>query len=194
MGDGDDTFVWNPGDDNDTLEGQAGFDTMLFNGANVAENIDIWRTAPRVLFTRDIANVMMDLNDVESIDFNARGGADTIERARSQRHRRGGSQHQPRREPRRQRGRRRGRQVIVNGTSGDDVILILGDAGRRLGPRPGGAVNIAGTEARSTSWRCGRATATMSSMPRAWQPTRSSWCSTAATATMSSSVATVTTC
>ena len=34
MGAGDDTFVWNPGDDNDIVEGQAGFDTLLFNGAN----------------------------------------------------------------------------------------------------------------------------------------------------------------
>jgi len=25
----------NPGDDNDIVEGQAGFDTMLFNGANI---------------------------------------------------------------------------------------------------------------------------------------------------------------
>ena len=41
MGAGDDTFVWNPGDDNDTLEGQDGFDRMAFNGANIAENIDI---------------------------------------------------------------------------------------------------------------------------------------------------------
>ena len=32
----------------------------------------------RVRFSRDIANVIMDLNDVESIDFNALGGADTI--------------------------------------------------------------------------------------------------------------------
>ena len=78
MGAGDDTFVWNPGDDNDTLEGQAGFDTMLFNGANVAENIDISANGGRVLFFRDIANVVMDLNDVEAIDFNALGGADTI--------------------------------------------------------------------------------------------------------------------
>ena len=29
-------------------------------------------------FFRDIANVTMDLNDVEAIDFNALGGADTI--------------------------------------------------------------------------------------------------------------------
>src|SRR5436190_1308038 len=38
---GDDTFVWNPGDGSDTVEGQDGTDTMLFNGANIAEKIDI---------------------------------------------------------------------------------------------------------------------------------------------------------
>ena len=78
MGAGDDTFVWNPGDDNDTLEGQAGFDTLVFNGANVAENIAISANGGRVLFNRDIANVTMDLNDMEAISFNALGGADTI--------------------------------------------------------------------------------------------------------------------
>jgi Ca2+-binding RTX toxin-like protein len=78
MGDGDDTFVWNPGDDNDTLEGQAGFDTMLFNGNNAPENIDIAAIGERVRFFRDVANVTMDLNDVERIDFNASGGADSI--------------------------------------------------------------------------------------------------------------------
>ena len=78
MGAGDDTFVWNPGDDNDTLEGQAGTDTMLFNGANVAESIDIAANGGRVRFFRNVANVTMDLNDVEAIDFNALGGADTI--------------------------------------------------------------------------------------------------------------------
>jgi Ca2+-binding RTX toxin-like protein len=70
--------VWNPGDDNDTLEGQAGVDKMLFNGANVAENIDISANGGRVTFFRNIANVVMDLNDVETIDFTALGGADTI--------------------------------------------------------------------------------------------------------------------
>ncbi len=78
LGAGDDTFVWNPGDDNDTIEGQDGFDKMLFNGANVAENIDISANGGRVRFTRNIANVVMDLNDVEGIDFNALGGADAI--------------------------------------------------------------------------------------------------------------------
>ena len=78
MGAGDDTFVWNPGDDNDTVEGQDGFDTMLFNGANVSERVEIFANGGRALFVRDIANVTMDLNDVESIDFNALGGADNI--------------------------------------------------------------------------------------------------------------------
>ena len=58
MGAGDDTFVWNPGDDNDTLEGQDGFDRMLFNGAAVAENIDISANGGRVRFFRNIANVL----------------------------------------------------------------------------------------------------------------------------------------
>ena len=51
---------------------------MLFNGANVAENINVLANGGRVLFTRDIANVVMDLNDVEGIDFNALGGADNL--------------------------------------------------------------------------------------------------------------------
>ena len=32
MGSGDDTFVWDPGDGSDVVEGEAGADTMLFNG------------------------------------------------------------------------------------------------------------------------------------------------------------------
>ena len=78
LGAGDDTFVWNPGDGSDTVEGQAGLDTMLFNGANVNEKIDISANGERVRFTRDVANIMMDLNGVEHIDFHALGGADNI--------------------------------------------------------------------------------------------------------------------
>jgi len=45
---------------------------MLFNGANIAEQINIFANGGRVLFTRDVASVTMDLNDVEGIDFTAR--------------------------------------------------------------------------------------------------------------------------
>jgi Ca2+-binding RTX toxin-like protein len=78
MGAGDDTFVWNPGDDNDTLEGQAGADTMLFNGSNAAEQVDISANGGRAIFFRNVASVTMDLNDVETIEFNALGGADNV--------------------------------------------------------------------------------------------------------------------
>ena len=78
LGLGNDVFVWNPGDDNDTIEGQAGLDTLRFNGANVAENIDISANGGRALFFRNIANVVMDINDVERIEFKALAGADNI--------------------------------------------------------------------------------------------------------------------
>ena len=77
-GAGNDTFIWNPGDGSDMIEGQAGTDTLLFNGANVNENINISANGSRVRFTRDVANITMDLNGVENIQFNALGGADTI--------------------------------------------------------------------------------------------------------------------
>ncbi len=78
MGAGNDTFVWNPGDDNDTVEGQAGTDTLVFNGSNISEIINIFANGERAMLTRDVANIVMDLNDVETIDLNALGGTDTI--------------------------------------------------------------------------------------------------------------------
>src|SRR5262249_58874665 len=78
LGAGNDTFIWNPGDGSDTVEGQAGFDTLVFNGANINEKIDISANGSRVRFSRDVANITMDLNGVERIDFHALGGADNI--------------------------------------------------------------------------------------------------------------------
>ena len=78
LGSGDDTFIWNPGDGSDIVEGQGGFDTLLFNGANVGEHVTISANGSRVRFFRDVANITMDLNSIERIDFNALGGPDTI--------------------------------------------------------------------------------------------------------------------
>jgi len=137
MGAGDDTFVWNPGDDNDILEGQAGFDTMLFNGANVSENIDISANGGRARFFRDVANVTMDLDDVERIDFRALGGADNIvvndlsgtdvtEVNIDLGAFGGGSDGQA-------------DTIFVNATQGDDVIIVVGD---------GNGVSVLGLAAR----------------------------------------------
>ena len=78
MGTGDDVFEWDPGDGNDTVEGEAGTDQLLFFGANIGEVINIAANGSRALFTRDIASVTMDLNSVEKIEYRALGGADTI--------------------------------------------------------------------------------------------------------------------
>lgn len=78
LGEGDDTFRWEPGDDNDIVEGQDGFDMLDFAGGNVAERIDISANGGRILFFRDIANVVMDCNDVERFVFHAIGGADML--------------------------------------------------------------------------------------------------------------------
>jgi Ca2+-binding RTX toxin-like protein len=78
LGAGNDTYVWNPGDGSDIVEGQAGTDTLLFNGANINEKIDISANGSRARLFRDVANITMDLNGVEHIQFNAFGGADTV--------------------------------------------------------------------------------------------------------------------
>jgi Ca2+-binding RTX toxin-like protein len=128
MAAGDDTFVWNPGDGNDVVEGQDGADTLQFNGANVSERIEITANGGRVRFTRDVANITMDTDDVEQINFNALGGADTIivndlsgtdvtevnvnlDSAAGSGAGDGGAD-----------------TVVVNGTSGDDVAVVAGDS------------------------------------------------------------------
>jgi Ca2+-binding RTX toxin-like protein len=78
MGDGDDTFVWDPGDGSDTIEGQDGRDTMLFNGANVAEKVDLSANGSRLRFFRDVATITMDTAGVERVDFKALGFADAV--------------------------------------------------------------------------------------------------------------------
>ncbi|MFL5935260.1 MAG: calcium-binding protein [Gaiellaceae bacterium] len=78
LGAGDDTFVWDPGDGSDTIEGEAGADTMLFNGANVAEQVELSANGNRLKFFRTQANITMDTAGVERVDFNALGGADLV--------------------------------------------------------------------------------------------------------------------
>jgi Ca2+-binding RTX toxin-like protein len=78
LGAGDDTFQWDPGDGSDVVEGQAGSDAMAFNGSNVSENMDVSANGGRVRFFRNVANITMDLNDVESIVAKTFGGADNL--------------------------------------------------------------------------------------------------------------------
>jgi Ca2+-binding RTX toxin-like protein len=147
MGAGDDTFVWNPGDDSDILEGQDGFDRMVFNGANIAEKIDISANGERVKFSRDIGSVVMDLNAVEGIDFNALGGPDTVTvndlsgtDATEVNVNLAGSNGQ---------GDGAADSVVLSGSSGDDVAHVFGDAGFVSVLGLAAQINISGSEAAS---------------------------------------------
>ena len=130
LGDGDDTFVWDPGDGSDTVEGQNGTDTMLFNGANVAEKIDLSANGHRLRFHRDVAQHHDGHSTASSaVDVNALGGADTVtvndltgtDVDRGQR--------RPRRRSAAATGDGAADDVIVNGTDGDDTDQRHGDAG-----------------------------------------------------------------
>jgi RTX calcium-binding nonapeptide repeat (4 copies) len=78
LGAGDDLVWWNPRDGSDMVEGQEGLDSLEVTGNREAENIDVAANGSRVRLTRDIANVVMDLDDVERLALRARGGADSI--------------------------------------------------------------------------------------------------------------------
>jgi Ca2+-binding RTX toxin-like protein len=71
-------FQWNPGDGSDTVEGQAGSDSLAFFGANINENIDVSANGGRVRFFRDVANITMDMDDVENINFRGLAGVDNV--------------------------------------------------------------------------------------------------------------------
>jgi predicted ester cyclase len=78
MGSGNDTFQWDPGDGNDTVEGQGGADSFAFNGSAIGEILDVSANGARVQFTRNIANIVTDLNDVERVALRSVGGADQV--------------------------------------------------------------------------------------------------------------------
>jgi Ca2+-binding RTX toxin-like protein len=76
-GAGDDVFVWNPGDGSDVVEGQADADTLQFNGANINERLDLSANGARLRLSRDVGNITMDVDGVETVNLADRGGADT---------------------------------------------------------------------------------------------------------------------
>jgi Ca2+-binding RTX toxin-like protein len=145
-GPGDDTFPWNPGEGSDLIEGGEGQDTMVFNGANIAEDIDISANGQRVRFFRNIGTITMDCNSVELVKFNAFGGADKITINELN-----GTDLKnvsldlgiP---PASGQGDNIGDSVIIKGTEGDDVITVSGDAAGITVQGLAATVNIVGTD------------------------------------------------
>jgi Ca2+-binding RTX toxin-like protein len=126
MGAGDDTFFWDPGDGSDVVEGQAGDDSMLFIGDNIAEHIDVSANANRVRFFRDVGMVTMDTAGLEHIEFQALAGADLVNVGDLTGTDLASLQVELEGAP----GAGDGAvdRLVVSGTDGDDAIVVNGDA------------------------------------------------------------------
>jgi Ca2+-binding RTX toxin-like protein len=125
LGDGNDLFVWDPGDGSDVVEGEAGFDTMLFNGNGADEVFEASANGSRLRFTRDVGNIVMDVDGVERVDVEALGGADAVgvndltgTAVQEVRIDLGADDRTDR--------------VVVNGTEGDDHVDVLAFGGQVL--------------------------------------------------------------
>ena len=81
---GDDTLVWNPGDGDDTMDGQAGFDTIEVNGGGGGEEFEVKPSATpgRIQFDRlgptPPGPFNLDIGTSEKLDWNGNGGDDTL--------------------------------------------------------------------------------------------------------------------
>jgi hypothetical protein len=78
LGDDFDRFSWAPGDGNDDVDGGASRDSLSFLGSGDAERFDVAAVGRKVRLTRDVGEVVMDLEDLEEIDPVAGGGPDAV--------------------------------------------------------------------------------------------------------------------
>ena len=77
LGAGDDTFQWDPGDGNDTVEGQAAATRCSSTAPTSARRSTVSANGPRVRLTRDVAAITMDLDGDRDVNVRTLGGADT---------------------------------------------------------------------------------------------------------------------
>jgi Ca2+-binding RTX toxin-like protein len=76
-GGGDDTFVWSIGGGLDTVEGEVGADTLRVEGSDGVDDVEVHPDAGRVVLYQGGVQTH-DVDDVESVEVLARGGADEL--------------------------------------------------------------------------------------------------------------------
>ena len=80
LGNGNDFFVWTPGEGSDTVDGgNANRDVMRFVGANASETMSLSPNGSAAVFLRSTSGtIRMDLSNIEVFDLQALGGVDTV--------------------------------------------------------------------------------------------------------------------
>jgi Ca2+-binding RTX toxin-like protein len=79
-GAGDDLFLWNPGEDDDAIEGEDGFDTTLVNAAGANESFHVFADGARTVVERLLpSRFVVDSAGIEALQLNTAGGDDLVE-------------------------------------------------------------------------------------------------------------------
>jgi len=78
LGRGNDTALWLPGEGSDVISGGRGSDRLTFIGNGLNEKFALTASGAHAILTRDLGNIVMDTDNVESVDLAALGGADTV--------------------------------------------------------------------------------------------------------------------
>jgi Ca2+-binding RTX toxin-like protein len=120
LGTGADAFTWDPGDGNDAVDGNAGFDRITVDGSAAGESFDLAPNGARLRLTRDVGAVALDLTRLERVDVAARGGDDRV------------AVHDLTAVPAAVNvdlGTGGADRVTVDGTEGDSTMIVSGNAG-----------------------------------------------------------------
>jgi hypothetical protein len=125
-GGGNETFLG--GDGNDFVDGGRGADTALL-GAGGDEGFDVAANGQRVRFFRNVGNITMDLDEVERIDLATLGGVDAVlvhDMTGTDLTALNGNLEGA---PASGTGDGAGDTVTVEGTNGDDAVVVSGASG-----------------------------------------------------------------
>ena len=78
LGDDADTFLWDPGDAGDVVDGGTGTDALQFHGSNIGETTSLSANGSSAVFARDVAAVDETMNNIEEFDLTTLGGPDQV--------------------------------------------------------------------------------------------------------------------
>ena len=117
---------------------------LVFNGANINENIDVSANGGRVRFTRDVAAITMDLNAVETIALQCIGGSDTV--TVNDLSGTGVTAVNPDLASSAGTGDGLADNIVVNGTDSGDALSVGGGNGEATATAGGTAVHVTGAE------------------------------------------------
>ncbi|MBZ0089326.1 MAG: hypothetical protein K8H90_02995, partial [Thermoanaerobaculia bacterium] len=73
-----DWITWNPGGDDDLIDGREGYDTFNFNAANIGEIVTMNANGAAFRIQRDVAAVDLEGTNVESVTLTLLAGADAL--------------------------------------------------------------------------------------------------------------------